>query len=133
MIFRNKILWLFPLWLMLAGCNMPKTSAKNDLSELLPAPLGTPRRVTISWNANHETAVNTTGGGYKVFYGTTSGFTVPGTSYTTIDVPYVSGSSSPNSVTVTLGSGYTYYVRVAAYSTLKTLSGVSSQISVVVQ
>lgn len=71
------------------------------------APTPTQHTVTISWAANREAAVNTTGGGYKVAI---SGQPM-------IDVPYVSGPTTPTTATATLMSG-SYSVTVTAYSAL---------------
>ncbi|MGZ3694575.1 MAG: hypothetical protein ACXWQO_10370, partial [Bdellovibrionota bacterium] len=109
----------------LGSCKLPKESAKNDPMASATAL----HNVVISWTANRETAVNTTGGGYNVYYSTANGFTVPGG--TAVNVPYVSGSSAPTSTLVQLIPG-TYYVRVAAYSTLNTLSGASTQLTITV-
>lgn len=92
---------------------------------------------TLSWNANHETAVNTSGGGYKIYYSIVPGFNSTDPGVTIIDVPYVSGNLSPTSTTVQLSTG-TYYFRVAAYSELNspwssggTVSSPSGQITIV--
>ena len=71
------------------------------------------KTVTISWNANLETAVNSTSGGYKVYYSTTSGFAIG--SATSVDVPYTSGSYAPTSTDISLEPG-TYYFKIVAYS-----------------
>jgi hypothetical protein len=73
--------------------------------------------IQISWIGNPETAVNRSGGGYKVYYSTNSGFNPGDVGVTVIDVPYISGVSAPTSVLVSL-SPATYYIRVAAYSVL---------------
>lgn len=73
--------------------------------------------IQISWGANLETAVNRSGGGYKVFYSTSSGFNPGDVGVTVIDVPYSSGVSAPTSVLIPLSPGI-YYIRVAAYSAL---------------
>ena len=94
--------------------------------------------VRVSWAANRETAVNTTGGGYRVHYAPFSGFT-PGAGGTfTQDVPYVSGSSAPVSVDLSLSNG-TWFFKIEAYSSLNrpgstggSSSQPSSQVSVVV-
>jgi hypothetical protein len=84
----------------------------------------------ISWSANHEAAVNRTGGGYRLYYSTTPNFAIG--SATPVDVPYASGPTSPVTTTLTLASG-TYYVKVAAYSALNTAGSVpSAEIQVVV-
>jgi hypothetical protein len=75
------------------------------------------RAVTVSWNANRETAVNTTGGGYKVYYSTTSGFDISDAGVGVVDVPFVAPPATPTSVSLQLVSGQ-YYFRVVAYSGL---------------
>ena len=82
-----------------------------------PATPPTIRNVTISWNPNRETAVNTTGGGYKVYYSSTSGFNITDTGVSVIDVPFVAPPRAPTSVNIDLLSGR-YYFRVVAYSAL---------------
>lgn len=79
------------------------------------APVPTSHTVTISWDANREAAVNTTGGGY----------TVAISGQPMIDVPYVSGPATPTSTTATLMSG-SYSVTVTAYSALKPTGSVSA-------
>ncbi len=66
-----------------------------------PPPTPTSHQVTISWTANHETAVNRTGGGYKISI----------TGQPVIDVPY----PSPTSTVTTLMSG-SYIATITAYS-----------------
>lgn len=82
------------------------------------APVPTSHTVTISWVANREAAVNTTGGGY----------TVAISGQPTIDVPYVSGPSTPTFITTTLMTG-NYSVTVTAYSALKPTGSVSAAYS----
>lgn len=77
-----------------------------------PPPPAPPPTVTLSWNANRESAVNRPGGGYEVAI---SGQAV-------IDVPYVSGPAAPTTVTVTLTSG-TYTATVRAYAALDANGG----------
>ena len=73
---------------------------------------GEPRQVTVSWNANRDKVVNTTGGGYRLYYSQTSGFSV--NDATSVDVPYVSGSTAPTSTSLSLEEG-TWYLRISAY------------------
>lgn len=89
------------------------------------------KSAVVSWTANKEAAVNTMGGGYKVYYSEVSGFSINDKGVTTVDVAYVSGSSAPISTTLSL-SPSTYYLRIAAYSAVAggSSSAVSSQISV---
>jgi|GEM_PF-2968712 len=81
--------------------------------------------VVLTWSANHETAVNKSGGGYLI--------TVAGTPYS---VPYVSGALAPTTVTVQLWSG-SYNATIQAYSSLNppgsssgSTSALSSPISI---
>lgn len=73
--------------------------------------------VKILWNSNPETAVNQSGGGYKVYYSSNSGFNISDNGVTEIDVPYSSGATTPTSILVQLLPG-TYYIRIIAYSAL---------------
>lgn len=102
---------------------------------------GTPstiRTVTVSWNANRETAVNTTGGGYKVYYSTSSGFAITDAGVSVVNVPFVVPPMAPTSINLQLRTGK-YYFRVVAYSALTapwesggSTSAPSTQISLVV-
>lgn len=101
-------------------------------------PPPTIRTVNISWGANRETAVNTEGGGYKVYYSTKAGFNISDAGVTEVDVPYVAPPLVPTSITLQLESGQ-YYFRVVAYSALTppwgfggTTSAPSGQVSLVV-
>jgi len=73
--------------------------------------------ILVSWDGNPETAVNRSGGGYKVYYSSNSGFNPGDVGVTEIDAPYSSGVSAPTSVLISLSPG-TYYIRIAAYSAL---------------
>lgn len=95
-------------------------------------PVSQVKTVTISWDANNESRVNTSGGGYKVYYSQNSGFSLADDGVTAIDVPYAGGGAAPTSTQVDLSSG-TYYIKVVAYSAFPapdTSSQASSQISV---
>ncbi len=50
--------------------------------------------VTLSWDANKETAVNSLGGGYKIIYARSAGFSAK--SATVIDVPNQPNQSQRN-------------------------------------
>ena len=98
------------------------------------APIST---VQISWNSNPETAVNRSGGGYKVYYSSNSGFNLSDVDVTEIDVPF-NGSTTPTSTQVQLISG-TYYIRIIAFSALNapgtttgSSSAATSQITLIV-
>ncbi len=68
-------------------------------------------QVTLSWTANREADVNTTGGGYQV---SISGHSV-------IDVPYPNAPS----ITLSLTSGQ-YNVTVTAYSSTNPATGLTA-------
>lgn len=78
--------------------------------------------VSLSWAANHETGVNSAGGGYQVL--------VNGRVAATI--PYASGSFAPTSTTLSLATG-TYSVSVRAYAALDSTGGSSGNYSVASQ
>lgn len=88
--------------------------------------------VLVSWSANKEAAVNTTGGGYKVYYSQTSGFSIASAKF--VDVPYSSGSQTSTSVLIPNLEQGTWYFKVVAYSTLNggSVSLPSAEITVVV-
>jgi hypothetical protein len=75
--------------------------------------------VTISWNANRETAVNTSGGGYVVYFSKSTGFNPGDAKVCSQAIPYISGSSAPTSTIINPPSG-TWYVRITATSQLNT-------------
>ena len=88
--------------------------------------------IQVSWNANREAAVNTSGGGYRVYYATTAGLALTDPAVTKVDVPYLSGSTAPRSTTLSVESGHVYHFRVTAYSALNRIGqsgGTESQYS----
>jgi len=74
------------------------------------------KKVAVSWAPNREALVNTTGGGYTIYYSTQSNVAL--NLATSVKVPYVSGASAPTSTVLELPSGADYYFKVVAYSTL---------------
>ena len=113
--------------LMLLSCGGGDASAPSTI-----------RTVNISWNANRESAVNTTGGGYKVYYSTSSGFAITDAGVNVVDVPFVAPPVTPTSISLQLRSGQ-YYFRIVANSALTapwgsggSTSAPSAQISLVV-
>jgi hypothetical protein len=91
---------------------------------------GGPPVVVVSWTANHEAAVNRSGGGYRLYYSTAPGFALD--SATLVDLPYAAGPTAPTSTTLTLDPGV-YYFKVVAYSSLNTTgSAPSAEVQVVV-
>ena len=73
------------------------------------------RTVQVSWNPSPATAVNRSGGGYRLEYTTDAGFQA---GVTQVDVPWTSGTQTPTSTTLSLPGGRTWYFRVRAYSAL---------------
>ncbi len=108
------------------------TTSSSPNSSPTPIPTATPvpvsHDVTISWTASKAKLVNSSGGGYRVYYGTSPGVNTASASY--INVPYVSGDSAPNSVIASWISG-SYYIKVVAYSS-RASSGASTELKVVV-
>lgn len=89
--------------------------------------LGPAPTVSVSWNPNREAAVNRAGGGYRVYYGTTSGFNTATAAYK--DVPYVSGATSPTTTSFNNLLIGTHYFKIMAYSQLNPVGGVSGSLS----
>jgi hypothetical protein len=87
------------------------TGYKHDPSTTIPC--------AVSWTANREKAVNSSGGGYRVYYSTGH---IPDTGFegiSHVDVPWVSGSLAPITTTVNLGPDTgTWYIRMVGYSAL---------------
>ena len=72
--------------------------------------------VAVSWSANRERAVNSAGGGYRVYYSRVSGFDISTAPY--VDVAYVSGPTTAITYNfTTLMAGITYF-KVQAYSAM---------------
>jgi hypothetical protein len=82
----------------------------------IPPTTLTPHQVTLTWAANREVAVNSTGGGYII--------TISGQPQTIIDVPFVATTSTPTT-TIPLMSGC-YTATITAYSALDPNSGLSA-------
>ena len=81
-----------------------------------PPPV-TNHTVTLAWTPNHETGVNSAGGGYQVAI----------SGQPTIDV-LSSGSTAPTSTVTTLQTG-TYTVTVTAFAALDALGGSAGSLS----
>lgn len=92
--------------------------------------------VQVSWAANRETAVNSQGGGYKVYYSKTPGFDIA--TAKSVDALFRSAPAAPTSATLQSLSSGTYYVKVVAYSAIvgpgggASTSAASAEVSVVV-
>jgi hypothetical protein len=78
-------------------------------------------QLVLNWDANHESAVNSAGGGYRVYYAFSPNVNTSTASF--LDVPYVSGTQAPTTVTLTNPVNGTYYFRVVAYSTFSPPNG----------
>lgn len=111
--------------------------AKNKASPKTSAPTATiscssaSNPVIFDWTANRESAVNRAGGGYRVYVGSASGFSVA-QALQNINVPYASGAQAPTSATLSTLAKGRYFVRVAAYSNLggANLSADSSEVCI---
>jgi hypothetical protein len=134
--FPRQILFFFVI-ATLSSCKSIESSptsstGSNPTPSATPTPVPTstpiPKDVTISWTASKSKSVNSSGGGYRVYYGTSSGVNPASASY--INVPYVSGDYAPNSVVASWSSG-NYYIKVVAYSS-RASSEASSELKVVV-
>ena len=79
--------------------------------------------VTVNWAPNREAAVNSSGGGYRVYY--TQGSALSATT-PSIDVPYTGGIAAPLSTTIPglIAGSYTIYV--VAYSAIKKIGSTPS-------
>ena len=73
--------------------------------------------VTVSWDKNVESLVNSLGGGYKVYYSENSGFSIDDSDISVKDVPLASGDFAPTSTTLSLTAG-TWYIKIVAYFSL---------------
>ncbi len=109
--------------LILSGCLIEPTTQ----TQVIPGSLSS--LPTVSWTANREKAVNSLGGGYRVYYGQTSGFSIATAQF--INVPYVSGGVAPTSVAIKNFFPGKYYFKIVAYSTLGT-SSASDETSMVI-
>jgi len=75
--------------------------------------------VTLSWEQNRESGVNSTGGGYQIVI----------SGQPTINVPYASGPTAPTTATVSLQTG-SYTATVRAYAALDAQGGSGGTLSV---
>jgi hypothetical protein len=82
------------------------------------SPRLTNHTVTLSWAPNHETGVNSAGGGYQVAI----------SGQPTINVPFTFGLTAPTSTVTTLQTG-TYTVTVSAFAALDAQGGSSGSLS----
>jgi hypothetical protein len=89
----------------------------------------TKKNITVSWNRNHAKSVNTIGGGYRVYYSSSS---VINGSTSFIDVPYVSGEATPVTAKLPALSAGSYFVSVVAYSAKNPIGSSPVQTTLVV-
>ncbi|OHD70466.1 MAG: hypothetical protein A2W19_08740 [Spirochaetes bacterium RBG_16_49_21] len=115
---------ILPLIISALSCNGEGIDIKEKIGLILafsrsPAPVSVScsGNCLISWNANREKAVNSSGGGYRLYYSKNSHFQISDADVQMIDVPYVSGSTAPTSKSVNFGEG-NWYIRIVAYSSL---------------
>lgn len=130
---------LLMLALVLPGCKLGEqkktsrsTSTKVGTSTTTTSTdVSTSKTILVAWSPNRETAVNTTGGGYKVYYSSTDPL-VPVLTSSVVNVPYVSGALAPTTTELTSLTSGTYYVKVVAYSARNTTGSTSAVSSLVV-
>ena len=122
------------------GSTDTSTSSGVCIERELVVPAGqTEKPASIAWDANRESGVNESGGGYRVYYcqgdltggpgeDCPSGFL--GTSpeihlgkVGCLDVPYVSGPTAPTSAILNVSTGSYVHIRVQAYSALNESGG----------
>jgi hypothetical protein len=127
LIWQHKIIARFLLFL-LPALTLIACGNGDGSSPTAVAPPATIRTVTLTWNPNRETSVNTTGGGYKVYYSTNSGFNILDAGVSVVNVPFVAPPSAPTTTNLQLASG-NYYFRVVAYSALNPPGGNSGSTS----
>lgn len=109
--YSGALLWACVLGV--SGCGGGNEAAGATSSA--PANHAIDGTVLISWAANRETAVNRPGGGYRVYYGTTPGFSIAAAPF--VDVPHRAGATAPTQASLALPAG-TFFVKVVAYSAL---------------
>jgi predicted small lipoprotein YifL len=107
------------LLLGLAGCGGGGESSPPPAAS--PPPV-TNHTVTLAWTSNHETGVNSAGGGYHVAI----------SGQPTIDVPFTSAPTAPTSTVTSLQTG-TYTVTVTAFAALDTQGGSAGSLSALSQ
>lgn len=88
------------------------------------------RSVRVSWTANRETSVNSTGGGYIVYYGTQAAFSV--TNAPSVKVSYAAATGTPTSAVVPGLVAGTYYFKVVAFSAANPGGDLSDEITLVI-
>lgn len=77
-----------------------------------PATIG---QVELRWTPSRASGVNAAGGGYRVYWSTTSGFAPGDPGVQSLDVPWPGSGQTPATASLTLSSG-NYYFKVVAYA-----------------
>lgn len=98
---------LILILLLLFGCGSIGSSGGNNGNST----------ISITWDANHETRVNNSGGGYRVYHSRSPGFSLDDPDAFMKEVPFVSGSQAPTTTTLTLENG-TWYIKIVAFMDL---------------
>lgn len=101
------------LFLALSACTSEK-SPPNSPPSTGTGGSPTSVKIRINWAANPEVDVNTTGGGYRVYYAKSPNVSTSSGTY--VNVPYVSGVTAPTTALLSGLTVGTYYVKVVAYS-----------------
>lgn len=101
------------LTLVFTACSSGK-SAPKSITTTTPPAAPTSVKIRINWAANPEVDVNTTGGGYRVYYAKSPNVSTSSGTY--VDVPYVAGPTAPTTALLSGLTVGTYYVKVVAYS-----------------
>lgn len=109
---KTSTMLVCALALLMAACS--SKSAPKSVNTSTPPAAATAVKIRINWAANPEVDVNTTGGGYRVYYAKSPN--VSTTSGTYVSVPYVSGPTAPTTALLSGLTVGTYYVKVVAYS-----------------
>ena len=120
--------WAVVALIALSAACKPTQNVPSKGAATGPPP-GTPRNILVSWAANTESAVNSAGGGYKVYYSTTP---VDVSTATAIDLPFGSTAFAGRSVKLLSQPSGTYYFKVLAYSSLNTAGNLSTQLTVTI-
>jgi hypothetical protein len=122
---------IFKIFILLSvvSCKPAATTATPFTFNKPGGSPGVPSNATVevSWTANHEKAVNMAGGGYRVYYGRTSGFDISTASF--VDVPYVSGATAPVVKNFSNLLNGTTYFKVVAYSSFNAPGSTSGSVS----
>jgi hypothetical protein len=108
--FSLAVAFTFLFILGLSGCFEVKDSLKNPTT----TPTGS-ASVTVSWDDNRESGVNSAGGGYRVYYATSSNVSTASNANVVV-VPYATGPKAPTTVTIENLAAGDWYIKVVAYA-----------------